>query len=245
MTAQPTATPNNQLSLLGDRGNNQDRALLLHSERRSLMVLGDGMGGHADGALAAQCLIDAAEAVLADGDDLNAMPLMQKVIVQAHLAIKELRPDLTDSQQPRTTAVLCVIQGRSAIFGHAGDSRGYLIRQGQLVCRTRDHSVVEMLMREGKLDETEMRDHPLRNQVSRCLGGSGHPPILEFTPCPALQIGDCLLLCSDGFWEPLGDAELVQDIQDASLQELGERAVARHPGRADNCTALRLVVKSV
>lgn len=245
MSTETDAAPDDLLSLLGDRENNQDRAIALHAEKRSLLVLGDGMGGHADGALAAQCLIDAARERFSDADALNALQLMQKTVIAAHAAIASLRADLPDAQQPRTTAVLCVIQGTNAIFGHAGDSRAYLYRQGKLLRRTRDHSTVEMMVRQGSLSEAAARSHPLRNQVSRCLGGAGHPPALEFTPCPAVQPGDCILLCSDGFWEPLRDSELASASGDTTLIELAEQAVDRHPGRADNCTVLRHFVKSV
>lgn len=225
------------VSLQGDRANNQDRAEVFRHQDRVLLVLADGMGGHADGAAAAQCVLDAAAELLGTQPHLPPAPLMQRIALTAHQAIATLRPDASDREQPRTTVVMCHLQGRNAVFAHAGDSRGYLIREGQVAYRTRDHSVVEMMVRRGELSEDEALAHPLRNQVSRCVGGLGKPPVLDLTPCPPLRNGDTLLLASDGFWEPLTAAQLCAD---TPLEALAARATAVHIGRADNCTALRL-----
>lgn len=230
------------VSLLGDRKNNQDRAEAFLGDHRALLVLADGMGGHSDGALAAQCVIDQARELFPQMQDLPPVPMMQRIALQAHQQIGHLNPELSDREQPRTTVVMLVVEEGRAVFTHSGDSRGYLIRNGQVLYRTRDHSVVEGMMRRGELTEEQARKHPFRNQVSRCLGGLTRPTPLEVTPCPPLAAGDTFLLCSDGLWEPLSDAELCGS---DSLQALAERATERNLGRADNTTALRTRLQSV
>ena len=195
------------------------------------------MGGHADGAQAAQCVIDEAATLFPEQTDLPPVPLMQRIALQAHQNIARLNPDLPDREQPRTTVVMLMLEGSRGIFAHAGDSRGYVFRNGEVLYRTRDHSVVEAMVQRGELTPEQARRHPIRNQVSRCLGGLSRPTSLEVTPCPPLAPGDLLLLCSDGLWEPLDDRELCSNRR---LDELAEMAVSRNPGRADNTTALRL-----
>ncbi len=230
------------VSLIGDRNNNQDRARSFQDDSRSLLVLADGMGGHSDGAQAAQCVIDEAQRLFQSPEVLQPVALMQRIALQAHESISQLNPELADREQPRTTAVMLHLQDHRAIFAHTGDSRGYLIRAGRVLHRTRDHSVVEGMIRRGELTEEEARRHPMRNQVSRCLGGLGRPAPMEVTPCPPLQPGDVLLLCSDGLWEPLSEEELCSG---RDLEELAEIAVERNALRADNTTALRVHIPAV
>lgn len=230
------------VSLIGDRSNNQDRARSFQDDSRSLLVLADGMGGHADGAAAAQCVIDQAEQLFDNSRELQPVVLMQRIALQAHECIGQLNPALGDRDQPRTTAVMLHLQAQRAIFAHTGDSRGYLIRAGEVLYRTRDHSVVEGMVRRGELTDEQARRHPLRNQVSRCLGGLSRPTPMEVTPCPPLLPDDVLLLCSDGLWEPLSEEELCSG---RDLEELAEIAIERNAGRADNTTALRVRVPSV
>ena len=223
-------------SLLGDRKNNQDRAIALSNGQRLLLIVADGMGGHSDGALAAQQVVDCAQELFSAGESIATPQLMQNITLQAHQRITQINPQAHDRDQARTTLVACMIEDGKALFGHAGDSRGYLIRDGEILQRTLDHSAVSMLVQRGEISEEEAKNHPLRNQVSRCLGGLSPPPALELTPCPPLQSGDRFLLCSDGFWDLLSVEELCSK---ESLEKLAQTAVSRKPGRADNCTVLR------
>lgn len=224
------------VSLLGDRSNNQDRTVAISDDKRLLLIVADGMGGHSDGALAAQCVVDCALELFPSLPDAPAVQILQRIALQSHQNIAKLSPELPDRHQPRTTIIGAVVEANKALFAHSGDSRGYHIRDGKVLHRTLDHSAVGMMVRRGDISEEEAKLHPMRNQVSRCLGGKGKPTPLELTPCPPLTAGDSLLLCSDGFWEPLQNEEICAS---KSLQELAEAAVSRKPERADNCTALR------
>ncbi len=225
--------------LQGDRKSNQDRAIALSHEQRLLLIVADGMGGHSDGAAAAQCVVDCAQEVFSSDESLPPPQLLQRIALVAHQHIQQLHPDAHDREQPRTTLVACLIDEGKALFAHAGDSRGYHIRNTAILHRTQDHSPVSLMVRRGEITEEQAKAHPLRNQVSRCLGGLGSPPALELTPCPALQTGDQILLCSDGYWGPLSSTELCSD---TALENLAEAAVQRRSGRADNCTALQVQI---
>ena len=140
---------------------------------------------------------------------------------------------------PRTTVVACVMQGSSAYWAHCGDSRLYLVRGGKLIARTRDHSYSEL--QETLAHVVPMAEKFNRNVLFTCLGSPGKPVIDTAGPF-LLQSGDRMLLCSDGLWGSVTDAEIAEElslrvISDA-VPELVERAL-RHAGpKSDNVTVI-------
>jgi len=149
--------------------------------------------------------------------------------------------------KPRATCAVCLVQDGGSYWAHVGDSRVYQLRGGSIKARTRDHSHVELLLREGLIAESEMRGHPMRNFVECCLGGDVPLPDMSVTARNRLEPGDVLLACTDGFWSGLEDADFAELTSDerASLERavrvLAERAVARNSPYSDNAsvTALR------
>jgi serine/threonine protein phosphatase PrpC len=140
---------------------------------------------------------------------------------------------------PRTTAVACVIQDRSAYWAHCGDSRLYLIRGGELQARTRDHSYSE-------LQETLSHVVPLDARFNRsvlftCLGSPGKPVVDTVGPVP-LHPGDRIMVCSDGLWSTVTDQQIVEIISNRPLSdavpELVEQALRNGGPHSDNVTAL-------
>jgi serine/threonine protein phosphatase PrpC len=148
--------------------------------------------------------------------------------------------------RPRATCAVCLIQDDGAYWAHIGDSRIYLLRYGRVFDRTRDHSHVELLLREGLISEDEIKDHPMRNFVECCLGGEAALPDMSVTPKKTLLPGDLVLICTDGLWSGLEDediADLTKDLKrplEQSLRELGERAVTANGPYSDNTTAAAL-----
>ena len=197
-----------QESRVGGRANNEDRTTYCYSRDALLMVVADGMGGHHYGEIAAQIAVQ----TLADAFQREAKPLLadpfrflQKSMTNAHHAILDYttRHHLRDT--PRTTCVACVVQDNVAYWAHAGDSRLYLIRDGQVITQTKDHSRIRLLIEEGMISEAQAAFHPDRNKIYSCLG-SPTPPEIEFSRKTPLNHGDILLLCSDGLWgEMSGD----------------------------------------
>src|SRR5947199_16289 len=105
-----------------------------------------------------------------------------------------------DSRQgDRTGNVACIVQNGSACWAHAGDSRLYVIRNGQLVAATQDHSRVQMMIDSGEITPEMAARHPERNKIFSCLGGVVPPQIASSREFP-LETGDTVMLSTDGFW---------------------------------------------
>jgi serine/threonine protein phosphatase PrpC len=194
---------------LGNRSSNQDRCLVLERPDFVLLAVADGMGGHAGGDLAAQATVDSLQRSLVGQHAPIAQPrvFLQEAFESAHLQVIEAGRNRTPPINPRTTCVACVVQGNQAYWAHLGDSRLYLLRNGTLVTRTRDHTPVEELLQSGAISASELRSHPLRNSVSRCLGGVRPLPEISFGAAE-LRADDTLLLCSDGLWNALPEQKL-------------------------------------
>src|SRR4029077_16761049 len=144
---------------------------------------------------------------------------LQREIAAAHLTIvqKGIRAGLGEA--PRTTLVACIVQSGYAYWSFIGDSRLYLIREGRVAARTRDHSMIQQLVDAGRIREEAVAVHPERNKLLRCLGGQ-HLPLAGGQPLPRpeaaasarLAKGDLLLLCSDGLWGPLSPRRLLTSL---------------------------------
>lgn len=231
---------------LGDRPSNQDRCLARERQSAVLLVLADGMGGHAGGDLAAQILVDE----YARRFESARLPLTEPInflrstLERAHGLILEAGHAHHPPINPRTTAVSCLIQGGQAYWLHVGDSRLYLLRAGQIVMRTKDHTFVEDMHQQGMLTAEEISRHPMRNYVTRCAGGSLEIPLPTAGTPVTLQAEDVLLLCSDGFWSALPQNRIANLSTDASLAQ-GVEALAEAAQRAtyphsDNITAVAM-----
>ncbi|HUW76624.1 MAG TPA: protein phosphatase 2C domain-containing protein, partial [Gallionella sp.] len=234
-----------QASHIGNRRFNQDRVAYVFSNEILLLVLADGMGGHLHGELAAGMTIDTfVEAFgqvnqpqIADPDKfiLDAMQ-------QAHDRIMSLPHDNDMGGFPGTTCVAALIQDGKMYWGHAGDSRLYLLRDGKVAARTTDHSIVQHWVETGQITAEEARVHPQRNHITHCLGGIEDVFYMEHGKPLGLQSGDVLLLGSDGLWGPFTDSELADAFADEPvafvLDVLIETAVQRESGHSDNATGL-------
>jgi len=236
-----TATTNR----LGNRTSNQDRCLVERAPEHALLVVADGMGGHARGDLAAQTTVDS----LARSFKRQRMPIadpqafLKEALHTAHLDVVDAGRSHNPPITPRTTCVVCLVQHDQAHWAHVGDSRLYLLRGGKLLKRTRDHTPVEELLQSGLLGEEELRNHPLRNSVSRCLGGSPRFPEISFDQA-TLCADDTLLLCSDGLWSAVPEAQLTSmpgygDLEQ-SLNRLAEDAESGSYPNSDNISAVVL-----
>jgi serine/threonine protein phosphatase PrpC len=228
----------------GDRAANQDRCRAVERAGGVLLLLADGMGGHPRGELAAQVFIDS----MARQFNGAALPLakpeefLRCSIEQSHHDIVAAGLQQMPPVEPRTTAVACLLQERQACWAHVGDSRLYLIRDGTVLARTLDHSLVEEMIQRGELEEAGRERHPLRNYVSRSLGGDQRPPGITLSEPCTLRSGDLLLLCSDGLWASAPEAHMAGLADAGLLQQAANRLAvaaerAAHPG-SDNITLL-------
>lgn len=232
-------------SFVGGRSANEDCTAIARRGDHLCLVLSDGAGGHAQGAIAARIAVDKVLAGFrarppADGDDLA------ELLLDAHDAVLAAqRESHTPAGAMHATIVVLLIDAGSgtALWGHVGDSRLYVLRRGAVLAVTRDDSVVQWMVDAGYLGAEQARDHPRKNKLLAALGADTDlSPNICARPLP-LQEGDAFLLCSDGWWEGLqgGDIEAELD-QAASLDawmDAMAAAIARDAApRHDNYSAI-------
>ena len=236
-----------QESHIGGRKVNQDRMGYSFTRDALLLLVADGMGGHIKGEVAATIAMQTIGILFRQ----KATPYVKKPerfledsFLAAHHEILRYRTQHQLSETPRTTVVACLIQNGSAYWAHCGDSRLYWMRHGQILARTRDHSRIETLIAQGKVDPSERDTHPDRNKLFNCLGAS-NLPIVEISRRAALQAGDVMLLCSDGLWSMLPDHLLAQQLNDNTIVRAVPELIATATGIAgkhsDNVTALAMM----
>lgn len=234
-----------QSSRIGGRKYNQDRVAYAYSDGALLLVLADGMGGHLHGELAAQMAVQ----TFIEAFGQAAWPrvpepaaFLREIMQRAHQDIIRYAHEQKLAGNPGTTCVVALVQDGQVYGAHAGDSRLYLLRDHSVLARTRDHSVVQQWADWGVIKPEEMKRHPDRNRITNCLGGVEDMFYVESAAAMALQPGDVLLLCSDGLWGPLEDAEIAAEFINAplpeTLEQLMHKALGREGARADNTTAV-------
>ena len=199
-----------KVSALGDRQDNQDRAAVVVAENAAMLLVFDGMGGHADGARAAETGLKVVQDIFMEArlPILDPQGFLYMALSRAHDAVVELGDDVAVDFRPRATCAICLVQEGGSFWAHIGDSRIYQIRNGRVLTRSRDHSHVEVLIQEGAITEEEALDHPMRNFVECCLGGDAPVPDMSITSKLPLAIGDVLLVCSDGLWSGISDDDI-------------------------------------
>ncbi len=238
-----------EVSLTGDRDDNQDRVAVLKGDSAALIVVMDGMGGHAYGARAAEtgCKIVLDMFRAQPWPVFDPLGFLHLALGRAHSAVVTLGSKLAVDLRPRATCAICLVQREEAWWAHVGDSRVYHLRSGSVMSRTRDHSHVEQLLREGSISEDEIPGHPMRNYVECCLGGEASLPEMSISRRQPLQDGDVLMVCSDGIWANLKDAEIGGFWRPGNgscgeaLATLADRAVAASTPHSDNASAASLI----
>ena len=235
-----------QDSYIGGRKVNQDRLAYSYSKDVLMMVIADGMGGHARGEIAA----DVAVSTMTNRFQQEARTTLRRpkeflesAIHSAHRAIVSFADQHDMLECPRTTIVACIVQNGKACWAHSGDSRLYLIRNGKLAVSTVDHSRVQQLIESGVITVAQAAVHPDRNKIYNCLGGV-LPPLVTHSEDWPLKIGDTILLSTDGFWGPLNSDAIAAKLKDQSLLDgvpaLMRAAEAKAGAESDNLSVIGL-----
>ena len=236
------------VSDVGHRDENQDRAAVAADADAALLVTIDGMGGHYDGAMAAEI----GRSTLLTAFAAESHPLFDPLgflhlsLSRAHEAVVAAGKARHVDERPRATCAVCLVQDGAAYWAHLGDARVYHIRDGALLKRTRDHSHVEQLLRDGVIREDEIQAHPMRNYVDCCIGGDAALSDMSISLRNPLRPGDILLVCSDGLWANLRDADIASFWQPdgkplaQALSDLVDLAVEASAPHSDNTTAAAL-----
>ena len=226
------------------RKNNEDRMGYLYTPESALFVVADGMGGHANGELAAQIALETmTKAFQAQAHPVIAEPrdFLSKALLQAHHDILRFTTEAGLDDSPRTTLVALLVQAGEAMWIHCGDSRLYWIRDAQLEKRTLDHSYAEQMPQGSNQRAEYLSKVANRNVLFTCLG-SPTKPIYDISPTMSLKRGDKFLLCSDGLWGSLKDSDILETLTVASVSlsvpRLIDLAMQRGGVYSDNVTAI-------
>ncbi len=234
-----------QASRKGGRDNNEDCVGHCYGSRCGVFAVADGMGGHPRGEVAARLAVETAVGLLRS----RAQPVLDDparfladAVDAGHRRLRDYALEHALDDAPRTTLVAVVLQHGVASWTHCGDSRFYLVRDGTLVARTRDHSYQERQVSMGLATAADERYG--RNVLYTCLGGPARPLAEPGGPLP-LQPGDRLLLCSDGLWDHLADPAIVEGLAAAraladAVGALVDLALQRGGAHCDNVSVLAL-----
>jgi len=233
------------------RQHNEDSYLVSDDSR--LFVVADGMGGHAAGEIASRIAVESiTEFILHTKEDDGTWPhaydekfsratnrLMAAVRLSNTKVLEAMRKDAR-LRGMGTTVVACMVDADVISFAHVGDSRAYMIRDSKISRITNDHSWVFEQVQAGMLTEAEAEKHPLRNVITRALGGA-----LQVNPDASeinARTGDVYLLCSDGLTGMVTEEEIQRLVNESNgdLQGACQKLIdsANEHGGVDNITAI-------
>jgi PPM family protein phosphatase len=243
------------LSDVGRKRKGNEDSLFLNREE-NLYVVADGMGGHAAGEIASRVAVDAINefVTLTGGNEEITWPFglddsisyegnrLKTAIRHANRRVLEATRESAEYEGMATTVAAVLVDGDTANLAHVGDSRIYRWSGGELAQLTDDHSWVNEQIQNGVISPEQARNHPLRNVVTRALGGRSD--LVVDIQAHRMRSGDVLLLCSDGLTTMIGDEDIARILGDAEgdvaraakalVQEANER------GGEDNITVVLL-----
>jgi len=229
------------------RSGNEDNYLMLSD--RGIFIVADGMGGHAAGEVASEMAVRIASREIGSTRGLTEPQVGERIrsaIRVANDAIFERTLAEHDKRGMGTTATVLVLMRGRYLVGQVGDSRAYLLRDGQFTQLTKDHSYVQEQVDAGVLTPEQARVHPYSNVITRCVGASVDVvPDLYFG---ALKPGDIVLLASDGLTGMLEDELLVKILSgEGDPQTWVDKMIAEanRRGGLDNITAIVVRIDAV
>lgn len=215
------------------RSANEDSFLV----RAPLFVVADGMGGANAGEIASRTAVE----VFAAGLDSGAGPesRLAATVAAANRTIHENSMSDPSRRGMGTTITAALIGEDSVSIAHVGDSRAYLVRDGLISRLTQDHTLVDELVRQGRLTEEEAASHPQRSIITRALGPEPDVEVDTFTQ--DLAEGDVLLLCSDGLTGMVSERDILETVSEARSLAAAAKALVRSANEAggrDNITVV-------
>ena len=211
--------------------------------RAPVFVVADGMGGANAGEVASEMAVRSFDPELPDGNPAEALI---DVIEGANRRIHDRSHSDESSSGMGTTVTAAYVADEEVIVAHVGDSRAYLLRDGELQRLTTDHSLVGELVARGKLTEAQAESHPQRSVITRALGPEAHVTVdVDVFPGRA---GDIFLLCSDGLTSMVHEPELKPLVEgENDLETLGRKLIdaANAAGGRDNITVILFRLEAV
>ena len=190
----------------------------------NLFIVADGMGGHNAGDYASKCTVETVVGEIRNSFEKNPTITVKKAIETANSKIRELAAADENLFGMGTTLVVATVIGKYLQVANVGDSRLYLVGKKGIRQVTRDHSLVEEMIRLGGLSREDARKHPDKNIITRAIGAKDEVEPEFFTE--ELEPGDIILMCSDGLSNMLEDKEIEKIVQNEELAEMKEKAEA-------------------
>jgi len=204
-----------------------------------LAVVADGMGGHNAGEIASGKAVSILKKNVQEGNGENPRDILIRAVEKANREIYEMSIKESKFSGMGTTITACIADYNRVTAAQVGDSRLYLIREGKITQITKDHSLVEMLLENGRITEEEAKHHPQKNVITRAVGTEKNVEVdmYEFTA----KAGDVILLCSDGLVNMVENEEILsviisRDALDSAADKLVD--AAENAGGTDNITVV-------
>jgi PPM family protein phosphatase len=242
--AAPERDPTYDLALLTDvgtkrEGNEDSCGHLVENDSTVVFLVADGVGGYEGGEIASAMAVETTlEAYRASLPSLGSAKRLHRALQQANIEIHNRALTVPELRRmATTTTAVAVSLNEGMLYGvHCGDCRLYRVRNHKIEQLTRDHTVIGERMRMGLINAERARDHPDRSALSRSIGQELIPSIDRITT--PLQQHDRLILCSDGLWSVIMDAEIERLTRDGNAQTACRRLVdaANSRGTPDNLT---------
>jgi PPM family protein phosphatase len=202
-----------------------------------LAVVADGMGGYEGGQEASRLAVETMVTSYRDSSS-DPQTALNQALQSAHEHIREYSFAHPELRGMGTTCTAAAVVQDSLYYVHVGDTRLYLIRDGQITRVTRDHSYVGRLVEAGMISPEEAEKHPQRNILTAALGTN--PELVMDSPLhpEPLRPDDVLLICTDGLWGQLRDQEILDAVEDKTTEKAAQEliALARDRGGPDNIT---------
>ncbi|MGO5290893.1 Stp1/IreP family PP2C-type Ser/Thr phosphatase [Porcincola sp. LCP21S3_C12] len=205
----------------------------------SLLIVADGMGGHAAGDLASRVCVETLVSSIEGSGQTETIPILAEAVQKANRAVLKKAAEKPEYAGMGTTIVAAVIDGNTLYVANVGDSRLYLIDDDRIDQITLDHSLVAEMVRSGRISPEQMRNHPEKNIITRAVGGEENVEADFFDV--GLHKGDVVLLCSDGLTNMVEDEQIFRIIRrEKTLRDAGQKLIsaANSAGGRDNISVV-------
>lgn len=208
----------------------------------ALFVVADGMGGHTQGDRASELAVTTVREAYYQAENVDNATALVQAMQAANLHIynenRTKNHDVDDKMSMGTTCIAAVLQEQTLLVANVGDSRVYVVHQGQMRQVSQDHSLVARLVREGTITAEQARTHEKRNMIYRCFGEHAEVEVDLFEE--RVEEGDTLVLCTDGLSGLVDDTEILQIVETYKPEECVQQLIARAnaAGGPDNITAV-------
>lgn len=234
-----------QLSKEGSRNGNEDCVGVSCKDGLYGFFLADGLGGMGKGDLASSLAVETVQSLFEKCGALEE-DFVRQCFETAQEMIQNRQEELGCTHQMKTTMVVLVTDGRQAVWGHAGDSRLYRFGKDHTYWHTADHSVPQMLVALGEIEEKDIRGHADRSRILKALGVEWSGAGYQISQVTELGEDEGLLLCTDGWWESILEEEMTEALGRSEtagewLEEMETVLLGKKTEGQDNYSAIGIV----